>query len=54
MDIFKKTIKINTYSLLLLTITKEVLKNYIKLWNEVKYHIQTINDDEFGEYGKDQ
>ena len=32
---------------------KEVLKNYIKLWDEVKYHIQTINDDEFGEYGKD-
>ena len=32
---------------------KEVLKKYIKLWDEVKYHIQTINDDEFGEYGKD-
>ena len=31
---------------------KEVLKKYIKLWDEVKY-IQTINDDEFGEYGKD-
>ena len=31
---------------------KEVLKKYIKLWDEVKYHIQTINDDEFGEYGK--
>ena len=32
---------------------KEILKKYIKLWDEVKYHIQTINDDEFGEYGKD-
>ena len=32
---------------------KEVLKNYIKLWYEVKYHIQTIKDDEFWEYGKD-
>ena len=32
---------------------KEVLKKYIKLWDQVKYHIQTINDDEFGEYGKD-
>ena len=32
---------------------KEVLKKYIKLWDEVKYHIQTINNDEFGEYGKD-
>ena len=32
---------------------KEVLKKYIKLWDEVKYHIQTINGDEFREYGKD-
>ena len=32
---------------------KEVLRKYIKLWDEVKYHIQTINDDEFREYGKD-
>ena len=32
---------------------KEVLKKYIKLWDEIKYHIQTINDDEFGEYAKD-
>ena len=53
MDILKTTIKINTYPLLLPIITKEVLKKYIKLWDEVKYHIQTINDDEFGEYGKD-
>ena len=27
---------------------KEVLKKYIKLWYEVKNHIQTINDDKFG------
>ena len=32
---------------------KEVLKKYIKFWDEVKYHIQTINVDEFSEYGKD-
>ena len=32
---------------------KKVLKQYIKLWDKVKYHIQTINDDEFGEYRKD-
>ena len=32
---------------------KEVLKKYRKLWDEVKCHIQTINDDEFGEYVKD-
>ena len=32
---------------------KEVLKKDIKLWDEVKYHIQTINDDKFDEYGKD-
>ena len=24
---------------------KEALKTYIKLWDEVKYHTQTINDD---------
>ena len=32
---------------------KEVLKKYIKLWDEIKYHIQTINASEFGEYDKD-
>ena len=32
---------------------KEVSKKYIKLWDEVKYHIQAINDDKFDEYGKD-
>ena len=32
---------------------RDVLKKYIKLWHEVKYHIQTINDDEFDEYSKD-
>ena len=32
---------------------KEVLKKYIKVLYEVKYHIQKINGDEFGEYGKD-
>ena len=31
---------------------KEVLKKYIKLWDEIKYHIQIINDDKFDEYGK--
>ena len=33
--------------------SKEVLKKYIKLWDEIKYHIQTINASEFGEYDKD-
>ena len=28
-------------------------KNYIKLWEEIKYHIQTINGDKSGEYEKD-
>ena len=32
---------------------KEVLKKYIKLWDEIKYHIQTRNDNKFNEYGKD-
>ena len=32
---------------------KEGLKKYVKLWDKVKYHIQTVNDDEFGQYGKD-
>ena len=32
---------------------KEVLNRYIKLWDEIKYHIQTINASEFGEYDKD-
>ena len=32
---------------------KEVLKKYIKLWDEIKYHTQTINASEFGEYDKE-
>ena len=32
---------------------KEVLKKYIKLWNEIKYHIQTINAGKFVENDKD-
>ena len=32
---------------------KEVLKKYINIWDEIKYHIQTINASEFGEYDKD-
>ena len=32
---------------------KKVLKKYAKLWDEIKYHIQTINADKSGEYDKD-
>ena len=32
---------------------KEVLEKYTKLWDEIKYHIQTINADKSGEYDKD-
>ena len=32
---------------------KKVLERYTKLWDEIKYHIQTINADKSGEYEKD-
>ena len=32
---------------------EEVLKKYTKLWDEIKYHIQTINSVKSGEYEKD-
>ena len=32
---------------------KKVLEKYIKLWDEIKYHIQTINAGKSGEYDKD-
>ena len=32
---------------------KKVLENYTKLWNQIKYHIQTINAGKYGEYEKD-
>ena len=32
---------------------KEVLEKYTKLWDGIEYHIQTINADKSGEYGKD-
>ena len=32
---------------------KKVLEKYTKLWEEIKYHIKTINGGESGEYGKD-
>ena len=31
---------------------KKVLERYTKLWDEIKYHIQTINADKSGEYEK--
>ena len=31
---------------------KKVLENYTKLWDEIKYHTQTINAGTFGEYEK--
>ena len=32
---------------------KKVLQKYTKLWDEIKYHIQTINAGKSGEYEKD-
>ena len=32
---------------------KKVLEKYTKLWDEIKYHIQTINADKSGENEKD-
>ena len=32
---------------------KKVLEKYAKLWDEIKYHIQTINVSKSGEYEKD-
>ena len=32
---------------------KKVLEKYTKLWDEIKYHIQTINADKSGEYERD-
>ena len=32
---------------------KKVLNRYIKLWNKIKYHTQTINADKSSEYEKD-
>ena len=39
--------------MLLLIKTKKVLEKYTKLWDEIKYHIQTINLDKSGKYEKD-
>ena len=33
--------------------SKKVLKKYTKFWDEIKFHIQTINAGESGEYEKD-
>ena len=30
-----------------------MLEKYTKLWDEIKFHIQTINAGKSGEYGKD-
>ena len=32
---------------------KKVLEKYIKLWDKIKYHIQTINSGKFSEHEKD-
>ena len=32
---------------------QKVVEKYTKLWDEIKYHIQTINADNSGEYEKD-
>ena len=33
--------------------SKKVLEKYIKLWDKIKYYIQTINSDKTSEYEKD-
>ena len=30
-----------------------MLEKYAKLWDEIKYHIKTVNSSESAEYGKD-
>ena len=30
-----------------------MLEKYARLWDKIKYHIQTINSGKFGEYEKD-
>ena len=32
---------------------RQVLEKYTKLWNEIKYHIETINAGKSAEYDKD-
>ena len=32
---------------------KKVLETHTRLWDEIKYHIQTINASKSGKYGKD-
>ena len=39
--------------MLLQTKTKKILEKYTKLWDKIKYHIQTINANKSGEYEKD-
>ena len=53
MDTLKKIMEVNTELVLLLMKTKKVLGKYTKLSDEIKYHIQTINGEKSGEYGKD-
>ena len=51
MDTLKKLMEINTFAST--DKNKKVLENYTKLWNETKYHIETINADKSGKYEKD-
>ena len=43
----------NKYLTFASTDNKKVLEKYTKLWEEIKYHIQTINAGKSGEYDKD-
>ena len=38
---------------MLLQVNKEILTNYTKLWDVIKYLVNTINGGEAGEYGKE-
>ena len=51
MDILKKTG--NKYLVFVLTDDKELIAKFIKLWDKIKYLIETINVDKKGEYEKD-
>ena len=51
MDKLKKIMVINTFAST--DKNKKMLEKYAKLWDDIKYHIQTINASRSGEYEKD-
>ena len=53
MDTLKKIMKLKYLTFAFTDKSKKVLENYTKLWDEIKYHIQTINAGKSVEYEKD-